>query len=148
MSPQLLLFFKLPYSQLIRYSNIINHWRQEQLAVFSTSGSDIPSSPCLTPTKAFLSALVTSATLALRHITFVKLSVYINYCKRVCKCGVCAASSGTCSRRSKPWVWGWPVGNTPAQPGCKVDPSCVSSLPQQRGYVTCHKQQNAYYQLQ
>lgn len=102
MSPQLLLFFKLPYSQLIRYSNIINHQRQAQLAVFFKPGSDIPSSPSLTPIKAFLSALFTSATLVLKHILFVKLSVYINYCKVVQKCGIFAASNGNCSHRREP----------------------------------------------
>lgn len=140
MSPQLLLFFKLPYSQLIQYSNIINHRRQEQLAVFSKSGSDIPSSPSLTPIKAPLSALFTFATPALKHILFVKPSVYINYCKIVHKRGICAASSGNCSRRreSPAFEAGQP-GNTPAQPGCKVDPLRVSSLPQWHSCVTCHE---------
>lgn len=105
MPPQLLLFFNLPYSQLIRYSNIINHQRQEQLAVFSKSGSNIPSSTCLTPIKAFLSALFTSATLVLTHILFVKLSMYINCCKIVHKCRIYAATSGNCSHRREPRVW-------------------------------------------
>jgi len=106
MSPQLLLFFKLPYSQLIRYSNIINHQRQEQLALFSKSGSDIPSSLSLTPTETFLGALL------LQHWCsgtsfFVKLSVYINYCKIVHRRGIFAASNGNCSHRREPRVWNW-----------------------------------------
>lgn len=140
MSPQLLLFCKLPYSQLIRYSNIINHRRQEQLAVFSKSGSDIPSSPSLTPIKASLSALFTSATPALKHILFVRFSVYINYCKVVHKCmGFVQLPVETAAVGESPAFAAGSPSNTPAQPGCKVDPFRLSFLPQQQGCVTCHE---------
>lgn len=97
MPPQLLLFFKLPYSQLIRYSNIINHLRQEQLSVFSKSGSDIPSLPPLTPIKAFLSAFIYFCNTGAQAHPFVKLSVYTNYCKIVHNHGIYASFSRSCS---------------------------------------------------
>lgn len=97
MPPQLLLFFKLPYSQLIRYSNIINHLRQEQLSVFSKSGSEIPSSPPLTPIKAFPTAFIYFCNTGAPAHPFVKLPVYINYCKIVHKHGIHASSSRNCS---------------------------------------------------
>lgn len=97
MPPQLLLFFKLPYSQLIRYSNIINHLRQEQLFVFSKSGSEIPSSPSLTLIKAFPSAFIYFCNTGAQAHPFVKLPVYTNYCKIVHKQGINASSSRNCS---------------------------------------------------
>lgn len=102
MPPQLLLFFKLPYSQLIRYSNIINHLRQEQLSVFSKSGSEIPSSPPLTTIKAFPSAFIYFCNTGAQAHPFVKFSVYTNYCKIVHKHGIHASSS---RNRSHPRAW-------------------------------------------
>lgn len=122
--PQLFLFFKLSHSQLIQYTNIINHQRQEQLAVFSKSGSDIVSYPSLTPIKAFPSALFTSGALVLKHLSSVKLSTYTNYCEIVHKCRIYAVSSRNCSHQREPRAWRWL-----AQPGCKADPFRVSSLP-------------------
>lgn len=97
MPPQCLLFFRLLYSQLIWYSNIINHLRQEQLSVFSKSGSEIPFSLPLTPIKAFLSAFIYFCNTGAQAHPFVKLFVYTNHCKTVHTHVICASSSRNCS---------------------------------------------------